>query len=278
MQRTLRKACGTVLFVLLFMATGWAQVPMATPPSVPPPPVAEQGPPPAAAPVIDKQEEGAYKAFYDLHSSDAAKQIQLGEDFAKKYPSSRYLASVYSTLALDYMTTGAGDKIVPAAQKAIERDPDNVDALSLIVWASARTLDPSAPGAAEQILKVENYAHHAIKLLTSMTKPAGVDDAQFAIAKNDNLAMCHSGLGVIDFKQQKYADAVAELAQAVQLAETPDPVDYFVLGHADEATSHFSDAMAAFSKCTDQGPLQDQCKAGLNDAKQKASQAPSPKS
>jgi hypothetical protein len=82
--------------------------------------------------------------------------------------------------------------------------------------------------------------------------------------------MAHSGLGLVDFNRQKYSDARAELRQAVQLAATPDPVDEYVLGIADVQTSHFADAVTAFGKCADSGPLSQQCKARGEDAKKKA--------
>jgi tetratricopeptide (TPR) repeat protein len=301
MKRTFWVAGGAVLLALLYVGTGRAQMSQSPAPAPAPATAPAQGTTGqapsgqlpsgqlpsgqgagagqggAAAPVkppVDPAEEAAYKAILAVHGTNAAQQIQLGEAFAAKYPTSRYLAGVYSTLALDYLTTGAGDKVIPAAQKAIDLDPDNVDALSVLVWATARTLSPAAPGAADEFAKLENYAHHAITLLTAMVAPAGTDPAQFAIAKNDNLSMCHSGLGVIEFKQHQYDEAVAELTQAVQLADTPDAVDYFMLGHADEATGHFADAEAAYTKCTDQGPMTDRCKAGLADAKQRELLAP----
>jgi tetratricopeptide (TPR) repeat protein len=109
-----------------------------------------------------------------------------------------------------------------------------------------------------------------------MTKPATMDDAQFTAAKNDKLSMCHSGLGLIEFKLGKPEEAVAEMTQAVQLANSPDPVDYFILGHADDAVGHFDDAMTAFTKCTDPGPMQARCQTGLDEAKKKALLAPPP--
>jgi len=229
-----------------------------------------------AAPPVDKAEEAAYKAFFDARGPDPTKQIQLGEDFTKKYPASRYLSTVYSSLALDYLGSGDSDKMIAAAQDSINLDPDNVDALSLTVWAMARKVNPQDPGAADEYVKLENYGHHAITLISTVIKPATMDDAQFTAAKNDKLSMCHSGLGLIDFKRGKPDEAVTELTQAVQLANSPDPVDYFILGHAYDAVNRFEDAMNAFTKCSDEGPMQARCQAGLDDAKKKALLAPAP--
>ena len=79
-----------------------------------------------------------------------------------------------------------------------------------------------------------------------MPKPAEMDDAAFSKAKNDKLAMCHDGLGVAAVKTGKFDEAIAELTQSMQLSSTPDPVDYYLLGVADEQASHFTDAIAAF--------------------------------
>jgi hypothetical protein len=286
------KIGGTVLLALLFIATGRAQMnqtpaqstPPAQSPSTPPPsgqpPAAGQAPATPATPPVDKAEEDAYRAFIAAHGpGDPTPEITLGEAFVTKYPSSRYLPSVYAALAIAYLSRGQdgdSDKMVADAQKAVDLDPDNVDALSLLVWAKARTVNPGTPGANDEFLKLENYAHHAIALVSTMTKPATLDDAQFTAAKNDNLSMCHSGLGLIEFKTGKYDEAVADMTQAVQLANSPDPVDYFILGHADEATNRFEDAMTAFSKCSDGGPMQARCQSGLDDAKKKALLAPAP--
>jgi tetratricopeptide (TPR) repeat protein len=269
------------LLALLLVAAGKAQMnhapaPMQTQPAQAPNGAAPAAQTPAApaTPPVDPAEEAAFHAFMAAHAPDPAAQIKLGEAFVKTYPASTHLTTVYSALALDYLTTNDSDKMIAAAQKAIEIDPDNVDALSLTVWAMARTVDGDSPGATAEFAKLQSYGHHAIVLLATLQKPGGLDDAAFTAAKNDNLSMCHSGLGLIDLKLGDAQDAVSELRQAVALAGTPDPVDYFVLGHAYDAVGQFDDAETAFSKCAADGPMQDRCKVGLEDAKQQKLTAP----
>ncbi len=300
--RTIKLSGLTVL--ALFVATaGWGQgsAPsqqpsqggssgQGAPPSQPPPsgqlPGAQPAGPsgqlpgtgqPAAPPQANPQEETDYKAFYDARLGDPQKHIQLGEDFVKKYPTSRYVGVVYAVLAGAYMNQGDEDKMFAAAQNSIDHDPDEVDALSLIVWAGARRINPQAPDAAEKFAKYENYANHAITLIAAMVKPGSMDDATFNAARNDKLSMCHSGLGVMDFMRQRYPDAITEMTQAVQLANSPDQVDYYILGRADEYTSHFDDALAALGKCAEiAGGIQDRCKTAIDDAKKRALEQPAP--
>jgi tetratricopeptide (TPR) repeat protein len=292
------KVSGLTLLALFVATAGWGRGSQnqpssqgnssgsgaqSTPPSQPPPsgqlPGSQPAGPsgqlpgsgqPAAAPQANPQEDAAYKVFYDARTGDPQKQILLGEDFIKKYPTSKYLGVVYAGLAADYLNTGDEDKMFSSAQKSIDADPDNVDSLSLMVWAGARRVNAASPDAAERFAKLENYAHHAITLIASMTKPNGMDDATFNAARNDKLSMCHSGLGLMDYVRQRYPDAITELTQAVQLANTPDQVDYFILGRADENASHFDDAISAFGKCSDLGgQLAPNCKAGIDDAKKR---------
>jgi tetratricopeptide (TPR) repeat protein len=74
----------------------------------------------------------------------------------------------------------------------------------------------------------------------------------------------------VDLKTGKFDDAIAELTQAIQLGHETDPVDYLLLGVAQESTSHFDEAIASFSKCATDGPVQTQCKNAIDDTKKKA--------
>src|ERR1700739_332139 len=217
-----------------------------------------------------KDELKAYKEVYDARGADPAHLIEVGEGFLTKYPMSIYAGAVYSELAAAYLNTNQPDKMVTAGSKAVEINPDNVDVLPLLAWAIPRRVTAQTPDAAQQLAKAQDYAKHGIQLLTTMPKPEEMDDAAFTKAKNDKLDMCHDGMGVAEIKTGKYDDAIAELNQSVELSATPDPVDFYLLGVANQLTSHFTDAITSFTKCSTAGPLQAQCKAGLEDVKKKS--------
>jgi tetratricopeptide (TPR) repeat protein len=224
----------------------------------------------AKAPPVNKAEEDAYKALYAARTGTPAAQIQLGEDFITKFPQSHYLMGVYSQLTAAYYRDDQVDKMFAAGTKAIELNPDNTDVLSLLAMAMPRRVKSTTPDAQQQFQKAETYARHAIELIPNLTKPDTVDDATFEKAKNDQLSMAHSGLGLINIQHQKYEDARTELTQAVQLSSTPDPVDYYLLGNADIQASYYNDAVAAYEKCAASGPLVAQCKARAESAKKDA--------
>lgn len=225
---------------------------------------------PAGGQAVGKDEAKAYKAFFDSRNGDAMKVIELGEDFIAKYPNSLYVGAVYSALASAYLNSNQADKMVTSGQKALEINPDNVDVLALMAWAIPRRVTGQTADGPQQLAKAQDYAKHGIQLLTTMPKPVEMDDASFTKAKNEKLAMCHDGLGVAEVKTGKYDDAIAELNQSVELSEMPDPVDFYLLGVANQVTSHYTDAINSYTKCAAAGPLQTQCKAGLDEAKKKS--------
>jgi tetratricopeptide (TPR) repeat protein len=230
----------------------------------------QQAPPAKGAPAVNKKEEDAYKAFYAARSGSPASQIQAGEDFMKKFPQSHYLPGVYAQLTTAYYAVGQEDKMFEAGNKAIALDPDNATVLALFALAIPRRVNSTTPDSAQQYQKAEAYARHALELIPNLPKPDGIDDASFEKAKNEQLSMAHSGLGLIDIRHQKYEDARTELTQAVQLASNPDPVDYFLLGNADVQASYYNDAVAAYEKCAAGGPMVAQCTAGVELAKKDA--------
>src|ERR1700730_11948386 len=230
----------------------------------------DQEKPGAQASGASKDEAKAYKDVYDARSGDPAHMIEVGEAFLTKYPMSVYVGAVYSELASAYLNTNQADKMVTAGTKTVEINPDNVDVLPLLAWAIPRRVTGQTADAAQQLSKAQDYAKHGIQLLTTMPKPEEMDDAAFTKAKNEKLAMCHDGIGVAEVKTGKYDDAIAELNQSVELSVTPDPVDFYLLGVANQQTSHFTDSIAAYTTWSSAGPLQAQCKSGLDEVKNKS--------
>jgi len=218
----------------------------------------------------NKAEEKAYKAFFAARTAAPATQIKLGEEFVAKFPQSHYLAGVYGTLTTAYFATGQMDKMFAVGDKALELNPDNVDVLPILAMAIPRRFHDTTPDGAKELQKAEMYAHHAIELIPNIPKPANADEASFEKAKNDKLSLAHSGLGLIDLNHQKFEDARTELTQAVTLASSPDPVDYYLLGNADSGASYYNDAIVAYGKCSLSGPLASVCKARAAAAKHDA--------
>ncbi len=77
-----------------------------------------------------------------------------------------------------------------------------------------------------------------------------------AASKTEDLALAHSGLGLVYFRRQQYDDSAKELKQATQAASTPDPSDLYVLGIDLQTLKQNPEAADAFDRCAQNpGPL-----------------------
>jgi tetratricopeptide (TPR) repeat protein len=221
-------------------------------------------------PPVNPEEDAAFKAFDAVPITDGAKKIQAGEAFVQKYPQSRYLAPVYSNLVKAYLAQNEVQKMQDAGEKDVAIAPNDVQTLAILGQTLPRAWNASMPNAAAQLDKAEKFSKSAIELTPTIPKPDGLTDAQFSMAKNQTLAMAHGGLGLVYFRRGKYDEAIPEFEEAnkVDPSPEPDPVNFYVLGIADEKTSHFDAAVAAFTKCASiPGGLQATCKNGAEEAK-----------
>jgi len=218
------------------------------------------------APPVNAEEDAAYKAFTD--ELDTKKKIQLGEAFVVKYPQSRYRPPVYSNLTIAYLQDNNVVKMEEAGEKEIALNPNDGQTLAILGQTIPRSWNPSAPDAAQKLEKAEQYSKRALEVVPTMAKPEAITDEQFARAKNQTLAMAHSGLGLVYVRRGKFAEAISDLEQAVKIDPAPDPVNYYLLGISNQRASHFEDAVAAFNKCAQlPGSMAATCKSGAEEAK-----------
>ncbi len=228
------------------------------------------------APPVNKEEEDAYKKFFDSKGA-LESQIALGEDFLKKFPESRYRESVYARLTTDYLSANLEEKMRTAGEKTLELNPNNVDVLAVMAMVIPRRTNMNSLDADQQLTKAETYGKRAITLIADIPKPEGMTDEDFIKAKNEKLSLCHSGLGFVDFLRGKYLESATELTESTKLSTAPDPADLFVMGAAFENAKKFDDAAAAYEKCGEiPGPLQARCKQSQANAKKQAAAQPKP--
>ncbi len=220
------------------------------------------------APPVNAEEDAAYKAFQDTLPADSKTKIKLGEDFVQKYPQSRYLPVVYSTMVQAYMQEGQVDKMQTIGEKEIELSPTDVQVMAILGSTIPRAMNANTPEPAKQLEKAEKYSKRAIEVTPTIPKPENLTEDAFTNAKNQTLAMAHGGLGLVYVRRGKFAEAIPELEQSVKMDPSPDPVNYYLLGMANEKASHFDDAVAAFEKCaTMTGSMAPTCKQQAEQAK-----------
>jgi tetratricopeptide (TPR) repeat protein len=221
------------------------------------------------APPVNAEEDAAFKKFQDTPTTDATQKIALGEAFEQKYPTSRYRPLLYSSLTMLYLQTNQVQKMEEVGDKEVQLTPTDVQTMALLGQTIPRAMGgASGADAAHELAKAEEYSKRAIEVTPTIPKPPNITDQQFADAKNTTLAMAHSGLGLVYVRRGKYDEAIPELDQSVKIDPQPDPVNYYLLGLANEKASHFQDAAAAFTKCASMpSSMQQTCKSGAEEAK-----------
>jgi tetratricopeptide (TPR) repeat protein len=224
----------------------------------------------APAPV-NAEEDAAIQAFRAAPITDMAKKDQLGEEFLQKYPQSRYRPEVYAMLVRGYLSQGQIEKMETAGDKEIELNPNDAQTLAIVGSTLPRVMNASTPDPLKRLDKAEQYSKKALEVLPTLPKPAELSDADFLKAKDQTSALAYSGLGLVAFRRSKFAEAIANFEQAVKLDPIPDPVNFYLLAISNEKTSHFDDAVNAFTKCAAvPGGLQATCKTGADEAKKMA--------
>ncbi|HWY05501.1 MAG TPA: tetratricopeptide repeat protein [Candidatus Acidoferrales bacterium] len=224
-----------------------------------------------APPPVNAEEDAAIHAFRSAPISDMAKKDQLGEEFLQKYPQSRYRSEVYALLVRGYLSLGQVDKMETAGDKEIELNPTDAQTLAIVGSTLPRVMSATTPEPQKRLDKAEQYSKKALEVLPTLVKPAELSDADFLKAKDQTSALAYSGLGLVAFRKSRFAEAIPNFEQAVKLDPTPDPVNFYLLGIANEKTSHFDDAATAFTKCAAvPGGLQATCKSSADEARKMA--------
>jgi tetratricopeptide (TPR) repeat protein len=224
-----------------------------------------------APPPVNAEEDAAIKAFRAAPITDMGKKDQLGEDFLQKYPQSRYRPEVYAMLVRGYLSLGQIEKMESMGDKEIELNPNDAQTLAIVGSTLPRVMNASTPDPQKRLDKAEQYSKKALEVLPTLVKPAELSDADFLKAKDQTAALAYSGLGLVAVRRQRFAEAIPNFEQAVKLDPVPDPVNFYLLGISNEKTSHFEDAVNAFTKCAAvPGGLQATCKSSADEAKKLA--------
>jgi tetratricopeptide (TPR) repeat protein len=246
------------------------QQPASGTPSTPPPAAPLTLEP--AVPPVNAGEDAAIKLFEQTNNDDLAKKNQMAEDFLTKYPQSRYRPEIYSWQVQYYRSKGDMDKMEATADKQLALFPNDPQTLAVVGATLPRAMNASTPEPGKRLAKAEQYCQKALELLPTIVKPEGMPDDVFQNAKDQTAAMAYSGLGTVDFRRGKYADAIPNFEKSVRMDPQPDPVNYYLLAYCNQKTAHYDDAMAAYTKCAQiPSGMQATCTQGAEEAKKLAS-------
>ena len=158
-------------------------------------------------------------------ASDDQLKISLAETYLGFFNQPTEAALVNDALLNAYINAGKTEQAFKMGGERLAKNPEDVDLLrSLAVIASNETIKDNTTYAAQG----QQYGAKAIELLETDKMPAGMDAAKWASYKAETLPTLYRATGIIAYKTNDKATAMARLRKAADLKYN-DPGVYLIL-------------------------------------------------
>src|SRR5205085_6838467 len=158
-------------------------------------------------------------------ATDDQLKISLAETYLGFFNQPSEAALVNDALLNAYINSGHTEEAFKMGSARLAKNPDDVDLLrSLTIIASNETIKDNTTYAAQG----QQYGAKAIELLEADKRPEGVDDAKWASYKAETLPALYRATGIIAYKTNDKATAMARLQKAADM-KFSDPGVYLIL-------------------------------------------------
>ena len=161
-----------------------------------------------------RDEYDAYQAI--VGEQDPNKKIQLAQAFLEKFKDSDFKDLAYLEVLGAYLRLGDGIKAVEAGQKALEANPDNLDAHTRVAYLFPFAFRLDDPDVAAKLSRAESDAKRGLEVLQKAQKPENVTEDQFNQRFKASRAVFNSLLGFVGLQRKDYAGAVTSLKAAAE--------------------------------------------------------------
>ncbi len=189
----------------------------------------------------------ALQAMFSATDSDA--RIKAGDDVLLNFANTEFKPFVLVTIADAYNRKGDNAKMTVYAERAIEADPKNYQAMLMLATGIASKVRDNDLDKDARLAQSEKYANDAIAALQDAPKMnPGMTDDQWAAAKKDYVADAHQALGMVAATRKKNDVAISEYQLAVNTASNPDPATSVRLGQALNKAGKYDEAVAVLDK------------------------------
>jgi len=166
-----------------------------------------------------------YDAFTAMsNEKDANKKISLAEAFLQKYANSDFKDGAYVVEMQSYYQLGQSDKAVEAAHKAVEANPENLEALRFLSFVFPFIYKADDPEATAKLSRAESDAKHGLEVLQKLQKPANVPEEQFNQAVKGLRTTFNGTVGFVALQRKDYATAIT----SYKAASEDNPSDWYV--------------------------------------------------
>jgi len=174
-------------------------------------------PPQAAAPAKSWKSRDEYDAFTAMaNEKDPNKKISLAEAFLQKYANSDFKDGAYIVEMQTYQQLNKPDQAIDAAHKALQVNPDSLDALRFLSFVFPFVYKAEAPDHDAKLAEAETEAKHGLEVVQKLQKPANVPEDQFNQAIKGLRAIFNGTVGFVALQRKDNAAAITSLKAAVE--------------------------------------------------------------
>ncbi len=179
--------------------------------------------------IKDPAEYNAYVSA--IQQKDPAAKAQALEAFLQTYPNSVMKIDAAEQLMAAYQQAGNAQKMIEAANKVLQMDPNNVRALAILTYTYRATT--TAQNLQQNLPLIQQYATRGEQALPNMQKQEGMSDQDFTKLHNELGAIFEGGLGFVALQGKDYAEAAKDFSAAVAHESQPSIADLYPLAQAD---------------------------------------------
>jgi len=180
-----------------------------------------------------------FKLAYETQDP-MARAAQL-ERYAATFPSSQYASQALNMVVAAYQQANNQVRMIEAARKALTANPENPGILVLLAdhWSEQ----------GKELEAAEQHARKAIEILSTMPRPEGITEDQWAQQKSLQTGLAWSAIGQAQIHRKRDAQAVEAFRTAAPLLK-PAAVTYarnqYRMGFALINLKRLSEARVAF--------------------------------
>jgi tetratricopeptide (TPR) repeat protein len=173
-----------------------------------------------APPQEAKQPQWKSRDEYDAYNAmatekDLNKKISLAEAFLQKFATSDFKSGAYLAEMQTYFQLNKGDQAIEAGKKALEADPDNLDALAFLSYVFPFVFKADDSEATSKLSRADSDAHHGLEVLQKLQKPANATDEQFTQYVKPKRAVFNGAIGFAALQRKDYPNAITAFKAAV---------------------------------------------------------------
>ncbi len=202
-----------------------------------------QAPPKPKSP----KEVEALKAMFAAQDPDS--RIAAADNVLTKFADTEFKAIALYFTAASYEQKNDFEKMVVYAERTLEADPKNYNAMLMLARALASKTRENDLDKEEKLGRAEKYANSALDIIKDATKPnPQITDDQWVDAKKDLQAQAHEALGIAAMARKKYEVAASEFKLAVETPVKPEPATMVRLAAAYNQAKQYDSALAVLDK------------------------------